>query len=399
MGDRPVYLDNHSTTLVDPRVLESMLPYFTTMYGNSASKSHRFGWEAEEAVERARGQVAEAVGARASEIIFTSGATESNNLAIKGIAASRGRQGGHIVSVVTEHRSVLDPIHALTRHGRGFQVTWLTPNPQGVLDPEQISRSLTDQTILVSVMTANNEIGTIQPIEEIGRLCRTRGVPFHTDATQAVGKIAIDVEAAGVDLLSLTAHKFHGPKGIGALYVRRDESRSGRLLDPLLEGGGQERGLRSGTVAVPLVVGLGQALGLAQETREDDQARIGELRDRLRQGIMAELELDGVVEHGHGVPRLAGNLNLGFRGVDGEALMMGLREIAVSSGAACSSAQPETSHVLRALGVSDELARASLRFGLSRFTTSDEVELAARVVAATVRRLRGKARRSTSTDV
>jgi cysteine desulfurase len=380
--DLPVYLDNHATTRPDPRVVEAMLPYFSTIYGNAASQSHRFGWEAADAVDRARAQVAALIGADPREIVFTSGATEANNLAIKGAAWASKRTCGHIVTAAAEHRAVLDPMNRLARDG--WSLTVLPVDRHGRVDPRDVASSLTDRTVLVSLMAANNEVGTLHPIAEIGRLCRERGILFHTDATQAAGKVPLDVERDAIDVLSLSAHKFHGPKGIGALYVRRQGPRV-RLV-PLLDGGGHERGFRSGTLAVPLIVGLGVAAELAARERDDEARRVSALRDRL-EALLNE-RLPGVRRNGHPVETLPGNLNLSFEGVDGEALLMNVRDVAVSSGSACSSAQPEPSHVLRAMGVPEHLARASLRFGLGRFNTPEEIDFAADYVAGVILRLR-----------
>lgn len=357
------------------------MPYFTTHYGNAASLSHKYGWEAADAVEQAREQVASLIGAEAREVVFTSGATESNNLAIKGVIAALKTRGNHLVTAANEHKAVLDPFKRLAREG--WEVSLVAPDAFGFVGAETIANALNDRTVLVSVMAANNEVGTINNVAEIGRLCRSRGVVFHSDATQAVGKIPFDVREAQVDLLSLSAHKFHGPKGVGALYVNR---KYGARMVPLFEGGGQEWGVRSGTLAVPLIVGLGVAAEIAGIERDEEADRVQSLRDQLHQALLANLE--GVTLNGHPVQRLPGNLNLSFAGIDGEALMMGLRDIAVSSGAACTSANPEPSHVLRSMGVGEVLARASLRFGLGRFTTSEEVDFAAEVVSRTVRRLR-----------
>ncbi len=388
MTAMPIYLDNHATTRTDPRVVEAMLPYFTEQYGNASSVSHRFGWEASDAVDRAREQVAALIGAEPSEIVFTSGATEANNLALKGTAlAARGPgQGGdHLVCSSVEHRAVLDPLRRLARES-GWHLTIVPSDPHGRISVEAVEQALTDRTVLVSVMAANNEVGTLNPIGAIGRLCQDRGIVFHTDAAQTVGKIPIDVQADAIDLLSLTAHKFHGPKGIGALFVRR-QGRRARLAS-LVDGGGHERGLRSGTLPVPLIVGLGRAAELAREEGPADADRMRSLRDRLDQSIRTLLHNQGVVLNGHPTERLPNNLNLSFEGVEGEALMMNLRTLAVSSGAACSSSEPEPSHVLRAMGRDERLGRASLRFGLGRFTTCEEVELASTIVAETVTRLR-----------
>ncbi len=382
---RPIYLDNHATTRTDPRVVEAMLPYFTEVYGNAASISHRFGREAAEAVDHAREQIALAIGADAREIVFTSGATESNNLAIKGAAQAAAKRGNHIVTASTEHRAVLDPVRRMAREG--WEITVLDSDEHGRISAEAVAGALTDRTVLVSIMAANNEVGTLNPITEIGRLCHDRGVLFHTDAAQAVGKIPIDVHRDGVDLLSLSAHKFYGPKGIGALYVRRRDPQV--RLQPMLDGGGHERGFRSGTLAVPLIVAMGTAVELAVGAMDEESSRIRALRDRLHAAIAAQVP--GIRLNGHPTDRLAGNLNLSFSDVDGEALMMAMRDVAVSSGSACSAADPEPSHVLRAIGLDDDLARSSLRFGLGRFTTEEEVDLAAEAVATAVDRLRGQA--------
>jgi cysteine desulfurase len=380
----PVYLDNHATTRTDPRVVEAMIPYFTEFYGNSASGSHRFGWEAAEAVEHAREQVARSIGAEPREIVFTSGATESNNLAIKGVARAAARRGNHVVTAVSEHAAILDPVKRLAR--QGWETTFVPCDEFGRISASAIADALTDRTVLVSIMAANNEVGTINPIAEIGGLCHERGVVFHTDAAQAVGKIPLDVRSGPVDLLSLSAHKFNGPKGIGALYVRRGDPPI--RLEPLFDGGGQERGVRSGTVAVPLVVGLGLAAELAIIERAQEAIRLHDLRERLHQGIASRVP--SVHLNGPRADRLPGNLNLSFAGVEGEALMMAMRDVAVSSGSACSSSNPEPSHVLLAMGLDEDRARASLRFGLGRFTTLDDIEFAAVAVAEAVTRLRSK---------
>ncbi len=384
----PVYLDNHATTRVDPRVVEVMLPYFTTFYGNAASVAHRFGWDAAAAVDRAREQVAALIGADPREIIVTSGATESNNLAIKGVLPHVKRRGVHLITAATEHKAVLDPMKRLAREG--WDLTIVAPDEFGLVSAEAVEAALTDRTVLVSVMAANNEVGTINPIGAIGRVCRSRGVLFHTDATQAVGKVPLDVEADAIDLLSLSAHKFYGPKGVGALYVRRCDP-SVRLT-PLFDGGGHERGFRSGTVPVPLAVGLGEAAAIAARERMEESARLFELRERLHAGLAARLT--AIRLNGHPTRRLPGNLNLSFGGIQGEALMMAMRDVAVSSGAACTSAQPEPSHVLQAIGLDESLARASLRFGLGRFTTAGEIDFAIEVVAGAVERLRAPAPRA-----
>ncbi len=378
----PVYLDNHATTGTDPRVVEAMLPFFTERYGNAASVSHRFGWEAEEAVEHAREQIAQSIGAEPREIIFTSGATESNNLAIKGLAHTATRRGNHLVTAASEHKAVLDPVKRMAREG--WDVTIVDCDEYGGVSTAAVAEALTDRTVLVSVMAANNEVGTINPIDEIGRLCHDRGIVFHTDAAQAIGKIPLDVQRDAIDLLSISGHKFHGPKGIGACYVRRRDPQV--RIQPLFDGGGHERGFRSGTVPVPLVVGLGLAVELAVGRLSEESQRLHDLRDRLCEGLMSRVP--GIRLNGHPINRLSGNLNISFRDVDGEALMMAMRDVAVSSGSACSAADPEPSHVLLAMGLSEELARSSLRFGLSRFTTAEEVEFAIGAVATAVERLR-----------
>jgi cysteine desulfurase len=378
----PVYLDNHATTRTDPRVVEAMLPYFTEHYGNAASVSHKYGWDANDALDRARDRVARLICAEAREVVFTSGATEANNLAIKGVLPSLKAKGNHVVTASTEHKSVLDPLKRLTREG--WRLTVVAPDRFGMVSEEVVAKALTPETVLVTVMAANNEVGTLNPVAAIGALCRERSIAFHSDATQAVGKVSLDLRHLAIDLLSLSGHKMYGPKGMGALYVRRDGP--ALRLNPLFDGGGQERGLRSGTVPVPLAVGLGMAAEIASNEREAEAIRIARLRDQFHERLQTGLE--GVTLNGHPRERLPGNLNLSFQGVDGEALMMGLREVAVSSGSACTSANPEPSHVLRAIGIDESLARASLRFGLGRFTTAEEIEFAADVVIRTVRRLR-----------
>ncbi|HQU45077.1 MAG: IscS subfamily cysteine desulfurase [Planctomycetia bacterium 21-64-5] len=387
----PIYMDNHATTRVDPRVVEAMLPYFTERYGNAGSVSHVFGWEARDAVDAARQTIAAAVGAQPREIVFTSGATESNNLALRGMAERTRRKGNHIVSVATEHRAVLDPLEKLARHG--FEVALLPvaaagEASAGVVDPARVAEAVRDDTLLVSVMLANNEIGAIHPLTEIGAICRTGGVPLHCDATQAVGKIPVDVDALNVDLMSFSGHKVYGPKGVGALYVRR---RSPPLrLQSQIDGGGQEGRLRSGTLNVPGIVGLARALELCLEEMPAEMPRLAELRDRLFAQLVGRVA--GVTLNGPSLERrqwrLPGNLNVSFAYVDGEALMMSMKDVAVSSGSACTSAEPEPSHVLRALGLSDDLTRASLRFGLGRFNTVEEVDFAVDGVADAVARLR-----------
>lgn len=378
----PIYLDNNASTRTDPRVLEAMLPWFCEDYGNAASRHHVFGRRAEAAVEEARGRVAALLNAQPREIVFTSGATESNNLAIKGVAALHRSRGDHLISVQTEHHAVLDPLRRLQREQ--FQVTFLPTDGTGRVTTGQVAVAMTARTILVSVMAANNEVGTLQPITEIGALCKERGVLFHTDAAQAAGKVPLDVEAMGIDLLSLSAHKLYGPKGVGALYMRRRQPTV--RLEPMMDGGGHERGLRSGTLNVPGIVGLGRACELSQAEMAAEALRLSAWREQLRSEIMDRL--DGVTLNGHPSERLPGNLNLSFAWLRGEALLMALRGLAVSSGSACTSANPEPSYVLRAMGVDDELALASLRFGLGRFTTSDEVQAAADEVVRVVRQVR-----------
>ncbi len=382
MPDSLIYLDNHATTRVDPRVLAAMLPYFTEIYGNPASVSHAFGWEAEAAVESAREQVANLIGAEPKDIVFTSGATESNNLAIKGCLARLKRKGNHVISAATEHRAVLDP---LRHHAReGGNVTFLKPDQHGLIDEKSVADAITDQTVLVSIMAANNEVGTINPTAEIGALCHDRGVLFHTDAVQAVGKVPLNVNDHQIDLLSLTAHKIHGPKGIGALYVRRRNPQV--RLEPLIEGGGHERGLRSGTLPVPLIVGFGVAAEIARTEFESQVAHLRQLRDRLEAGlftVVPQIHLNG-----HPTRRLPNNLNVSFELVEGEALMMAMRDIAVSSGSACTSANPEPSHVLLAMGLDEDLARASLRFGVGRFNSIEEINQTIVTVARAVESLR-----------
>jgi len=393
----PVYMDAQSTTPVDPRVLEAMLPYFTRVFGNAASRSHVFGWEAEAAVEEARHQVARAMNAQDKEIVFTSGATESDNLAILGAARLHQGKGRHVVTAATEHHAVLDACKALEREG--YEVTWLVPDRTGRIAPEQVRAALTDRTVLVSLMLANNEIGTIHPLADIGAVCRERGVLFHTDAVQGFGKIPFDVEAMRVDLASVTAHKLYGPKGTGALYVRGKGPRV--RLAPLFHGGGHERGLRSGTLNVPGIVGFGKAAEIAVAERPDEARRLRLLRARLDAGIrgpvedtflngapLPSIDAAGELRPGEEERRLPGNLNLSFAGVEGEALLLGLKDLAVSSGSACTSASLEPSHVLKAIGVPDALAHASIRFGLGRFSTAEEVEFAVQTVGKAVRRLR-----------
>lgn len=377
----PVYLDNHSTTRVDPRVVEAMLPYFTEKYGNAASVNHSFGIEASDAVEAARAQIASLLNCDARSLIFTSGATEANNLAIKG-AMRAARKKKHLVTTAAEHRSVLDPARKLSREG--YDVTIVPVDEFGAVDVQRVADAMRDDTVLCSVILANNEVGTINSLDEIGSLCRGRNVLLHTDAVQAVGKIAINLETLPVDLLSLTAHKLYGPKGVGALFVRRDR---GRIeIEPLLDGGGHERRLRSGTLPVPLIVGFGEACRIATGCMARESHTIRQLRDRLWDGLRTQL--DGLILNGAPENRLAGNLNVSFEGVDGEALMVALRDLAVSSGSACTSADPEPSHVLTAMGRGDRLTRASLRFGIGRFNTAAEIDFAIQSVVSAVNTLR-----------
>jgi cysteine desulfurase len=379
----PIYLDNHATTPVDPRVLAAMLPYFTERFGNAASKSHAFGWEADAAVDTAREQVAKLIGAASPrEIVFTSGATESDNLAIKGVAEAYRDKGNHIITCVTEHKAVLDSCKVLAKHG--FEITYLPVGSDGLIDLQLLRAAITDKTILLSIMAANNEIGTIQPVKEIGRLAKEKNILFHSDATQGVGKFPIAVDAMGIDLLSLTAHKMYGPKGIGALYVRSAKPRV--KLTSLIDGGGHERGMRSGTLNVPGIVGLGQACALSQKEMSGEAERLIALRERLKDGILKQL--DDVQINGHAVERLPGNLNLSFAYIEGESLMMGLKDIAVSTGSACTSASLEPSYVLKAIGLADELAYSAIRFGLGRFTNEEEIDYTVKRVVEEVARLR-----------
>jgi cysteine desulfurase len=377
----PIYMDYHATTPVDPRVLEAMLPHFTEHFGNAASKSHAFGWHAEEAVEAAREQVAKLVGASPKEIVWTSGATESDNLAVKGVAHFYASKGKHLVTCKTEHKAVLDSMHALEREG--FEVTYLDVQPDGRVDPADVKKAIRPDTILVSIMHANNETGTIHPVEEIGRVTRAAGVVFHCDAVQGLGRVPFDVERMNADLVSMSAHKMYGPKGVGALYVRRKPR---VRLTATMDGGGHERGFRSGTLNVPGIVGFGRAAELALKEQQEESARVLRLREKLRRGIEAGLDLvtvNGSLEH-----RLPGNLNISFAYVEGEALMMAIKDVAVSSGSACTSASLEPSYVLKAMGVGDELAHSSIRFGLGRFTTEEEVDYVVRLVVDKVKKLR-----------
>ncbi len=380
---RPIYLDNNATTAVDPSVLEAMLPYFTEMYGNAASRNHAYGWEAEQAVETAREQIAQGIGATAKEIIFTSGATESNNLALKGVAEVYAAQGKHLITSVTEHKCILDTCRYLEQ--KGYEVTYLPVNRDGLVKLEALEAAIRPDTILVSIMTANNEIGVLQPITEIGKICTEYGVIFHTDAAQAYGKVPLHVDKMNIHLLSLSGHKFHGPKGIGALYVRRKNPRV--QLAPQMHGGGHERGLRSGTLAVPSIVGMGRAAEICLAGMAQENTRTEALRNYLWQEVqksIPEVSLNGSLEY-----RLANNLNLSFAFVEGESLLMGVHDtVALSSGSACTSASLEASHVLKALGLSDEQARSSIRFGISRFTTRDEIHRVVDKLGIVVSRLR-----------
>jgi cysteine desulfurase len=378
----PIYMDNHATTPLDPRVLDAMLPFFKDQFGNAASRNHAFGWAAEEAVEKARKQTATLIGANAKEIIFTSGATESNNLAIKGAAEMYAERGNHIITAATEHKAVLDTCKRLEKSG--CRVTYLPVKQDGLIDLDQLREAITNKTILVSIMYANNEIGVVQPIAEIGKICKEKGVLLHSDATQAVGKIPVNVIADNVDLLSLSGHKMYGPKGVGALYVRRRNPRV--QLTAQMDGGGHERGMRSGTLNVPGIVGLGKACELCGAEMQEEAKRMAELRDRLKDRLLAELDelyINGSMEH-----RLPNNLNISFAYVEGESLLMGINDIAVSSGSACTSATLEPSYVLKALGAGDDIAHSSIRFGLGRFNTVEHVDYAAEKVISVVKKLR-----------
>lgn len=379
---KPIYLDYSATTPVDPRVLEKMLPYFSETFGNAASKNHTFGWAAEQAVDEAREAIAALIGAQAKEVVFTSGATESDNLAILGAAEMYAEKGKHIITCVTEHKAVLDPAHYLET--KGYEVTFLPVDVQGMIDLEELKAAIREDTILISLMAANNEVGTIHPIQEIGKIAKERGVLFHCDATQAVGKIPIDVEEMDIDLMSLSAHKMYGPKGVGALYVRRRKPRV--RLAPILHGGGHERGMRSGTLNVPGIVGFGEACRLARIEMASEAERLIALREKLHKGL--EEKLDFLHLNGHPVHRIPGSLNLSFAYVEGESLMMGMENIAVSSGSACTSASLEPSYVLRAMGVSEDLAHCSIRFSLGRFTTEEEIERTIEKTIEVVERLR-----------
>ena len=378
----PIYMDNHATTPLDPRVLDAMLPFFKDQFGNAASRNHKFGWEAEQAVEIARKQIAGLIGADPREIVITSGATESDNLALKGVAGMYREKGDHIITAVTEHKAILDTCKHLEKDG--FRVTFLPVANNGLIDLDDLKRAITDKTILISIMHGNNEVGVLQDIKEIGRLARERGVLFHTDATQSIGKVPFDVNELNVDIASMSAHKMYGPKGVGALYVRRRNPRV--LLTPIIDGGGHERGMRSGTLNVPGIVGFGKAAEIAAQEMPQESARTFALRERLRTTM--ESELDELYINGDMKSRLPGNLNMSFAFVEGESLLMGINDIAVSSGSACTSASLEPSYVLKALGVGEDLAHTSIRFGIGRFNTEEEVDYVANRVIETVRRLR-----------
>jgi cysteine desulfurase len=380
-NDQPIYLDYQATTPMDPRVLEAMMPYFTYKFGNPHSRSHSYGWEAEEGVEKARGQVAKLIGADEKEVIFTSGATESNNLAIRGVAEFYKDRKNHIVTTVTEHKCVLDTCRHLEQ--QGFEVTYLPVQKNGLIDLDVLRAAVTDKTVVVSIMAVNNEIGVIQPLAEIGKICREKKAFFHTDAAQAAGKIPLDVEAMNIDLMSISGHKIYGPKGIGALYVRRKPR---VRLVPLIVGGGQERGFRSGTLPTPLCVGLGEAAEIALKEMDAESKRLAKLQARMLKGLNAKLtdiHVNGDLEH-----RIPGNLNIGFAYVEGESLMMGIKGLSVSSGSACTSASLEPSYVLRALGVEEDMAHTSLRIGLGRFTTEQEIDTAVEELVRHVKKLR-----------
>ena len=378
----PIYLDNHATTPMDPRVLEAMLPYFTDRFGNAASRNHQFGWEAEAAVETAREQIAKLIGATPKEIIFTSGATESDNLAIKGVAEMYRQKGNHIITAATEHKAVLDTCKRLEKYG--YKVTYMPVKADGLVDLDQLRDTITDQTILVTIMAANNEIGVLQPVEEIGKLCRQRGVLFHSDAVQALGKVPLDVNKMNLDLVSLTAHKLYGPKGCGALYVRRKNPRV--QISAIIDGGGHERGMRSGTLNVPGIVGFGKACEIALTEMPEESRRLGALRNRLRDKLSSQL--DEVFINGSMDYRLPGNLNMSFLYVEGESLLMGINDVAVSSGSACTSATLEPSYVLKSLGLGDDVAHSSIRFGIGRFNTEAEIDYVAGRLVEVVSKLR-----------
>jgi cysteine desulfurase len=378
----PIYLDNHATTPVDPRVLDAMLPYFTEKFGNAASRNHEFGWKAEEAVENARGQIARLINASPKEIVFTSGATESTNLAIKGAAEMYREKGKHIITQVTEHKATLDTCKRLEKYG--YEVTYLPVEKDGRVNLDELRAAIRPNTILISIMYANNEIGVVQPIAEIGKIAKEKGIFFHVDAVQAVGKIPVDVQKDGIDLMSISAHKIYGPKGVGALYVRRKNPRV--QLSAIIDGGGHERGMRSGTLNVTGIIGLGKACELCQQEMAEESVKLSKLRERLKESIMSRLDetyINGSLEH-----RLPHNINISFAYVEGESLLMGINDVAVSSGSACTSATLEPSYVLKALGVGEDLAHTSIRFGIGRFNTQEEVDYVADRVVETVTRLR-----------
>jgi cysteine desulfurase len=378
----PIYLDNHATTQMDPRVLDAMLPYFTKYFGNAASRNHEFGWVAEQAVDKARKQIADLIGASAREIIFTSGATESDNLAIKGVAEMYAEKGNHIITAATEHKAVLDTCKKLEKNG--YRVTYLPVKGDGLIDLDMLREAITDKTILVTIMYANNEIGVLQPVAEIGKICREKGVLFHTDGVQAIGKVPVDVNRDHIDLMSITAHKLYGPKGVGALYVRRKNPRV--QLTAQMDGGGHERGMRSGTLNVPGIVGLGEACAICQREMPEETKRLQYLRDKLRNKL--ESELDEVYLNGSWEHRLPHSLNLSFAYVEGESLLMGINDVAVSSGSACTSATLEPSYVLKALGLGDDIAHSSIRFGIGRFNTEEEIDYVADKLINVVKKLR-----------
>ncbi len=378
----PIYLDNHATTRMDPRVLDAMLPYFTEYFGNAASRNHEFGWVAEQAVDKARKQIADLIGTTPREIIFTSGATESDNLAIKGVAEMYAEKGNHIITAATEHKAVLDTCKKLEKNG--YRVTYLPLKGDGLIDLDMLRESITDKTILVTIMYANNEIGVIQPVAEIGKICRERGVLFHTDGVQAIGKVPVNVNTDNIDIMSITGHKLYGPKGVGALYVRRKNPRV--QITAQMDGGGHERGMRSGTLNVPGIVGLGEACAIAQREMPEEMTRMRYLRDKLRAKLEAGLDevyINGSMEH-----RLPQNLNMSFAYVEGESLLMGINDIAVSSGSACTSATLEPSYVLKALGLGDDIAHSSIRFGIGRFNTEEEIDYVADKLIDVVKKLR-----------
>jgi cysteine desulfurase len=378
---KPIYLDYQSTTPLDPKALEAMMPYFTENFGNPHSRSHSFGWAAEEATDIAREQVADLIGANPKEIIFTSGATESNNIAVKGIAEFHKNQKNHIITLTTEHKCVLESVRYLEQHG--FQTTFLPVQKNGLVDLNILKAAITDKTILISVMAVNNEIGVIQPLKEIGQICRDKGVYFHTDAAQAFGKIPLDVNELNIDLMSISAHKIYGPKGIGALYVRRKPR---VRLSPIISGGGQERGLRSGTLATPIVAGFGAAAKIAKERMAQDHQHIENLANKFYKRL--KNNIPDIYLNGDEFLRYPGNINISFAYIEGESLMMAIKDLAVSSGSACTSASLEPSYVLKALGVKDEMAHSSIRFGIGRFTTEAEIDYAADLIIGAINKLR-----------